>query len=56
MSIDTMPHQLKRIENGRHDVWWLLLDTWKSFWEQSDEISDSVYYHGHEQLQEYELS
>jgi hypothetical protein len=38
MCVDTMPHQMKRIGNGRQDVWCLLLDTWKNLWEQSDEI------------------
>ncbi len=42
LSADTMLHQLKGIRNGRQDVWWFLPDTWKSFREQSDEISDSV--------------
>jgi hypothetical protein len=52
LSVDTMPHQLKWIENGRHDVWQLLPDTWKNLCEQNDEIGDSVYCHMHKKLQE----
>jgi hypothetical protein len=28
---NTMPHQMKGIKNGRHDVWRLLLNTYKMF-------------------------
>jgi hypothetical protein len=37
-----MLHQLKGIENGRQDVHRLLLDRWKSFQEQSDQVNDNV--------------
>jgi hypothetical protein len=35
---NTMPHQMKGIRNGRHDVQCLLLDMWKNLWKRSDEI------------------
>jgi hypothetical protein len=41
--VNTMLHQLKGIEHGRHDVQQLLHDMWKSLWKQNDEINDSVY-------------
>jgi len=43
LSVDTMPHQLKGIRNGRQDVRQLLFNMWRSFWEQTDEVNDSVY-------------
>jgi hypothetical protein len=33
LSVNTMPHQLKGIENAKHDVRRLLYNTWKSFQE-----------------------
>jgi hypothetical protein len=43
LSVDTMPHKLKGIRNGRHDVRQLLPNTWRSLRKQNDEVSDSVY-------------
>jgi hypothetical protein len=41
LSTDTMPHQMKGIGNGRSDVQCLLLKTWKSLQEKSDQINYS---------------
>jgi hypothetical protein len=38
-----MPHQLKGIKNGRHDVQRLFPNTWRSLQKRSDEVNDNVY-------------
>jgi hypothetical protein len=37
--VDIMPHQMKGIGNGRQDVQCLLLETWKSLQEHSDQMN-----------------
>jgi hypothetical protein len=37
--LDTMPHQMKRIGNGRQDAWHILFETWKSLQERSDQVN-----------------
>jgi len=36
-------HQMKGIRNGRQDVQHLLVNIWKSFQKQSDEVKHNIY-------------